>query len=402
MNSFSNKCFKATLIKFPIKAFHLIIGSVFFCFLLFPIGTNKANIYKNGTEVKTVVIDAGHGGHDTGCLGHSRVNEKVVALNIALKLGAYIEDNFKDVKVVYTRKTDIFVELEERAAIANRNNADLFISIHCNAASAAAYGTETYVMGLHKTEGNLNVAKRENSVIALEDNHENRYEGLDLNSDEAYIIMSLTQNAFLGQSINFADKVQDQFRERVGRHDRGVKAAGFWVLWRTAMPSVLIETGFLTNAAEEKFLNSSQGQDYIASAIYRAFKDYKGEIEKSNSSLEVLNSNKAPKVEVIQKEENAAMVEVNKLPAVNSDDTSYRVQLFVSSKGIENFSKKFKKVDHLIVENLPNGLYRYSSGPFKSETDAVNALRDLKQNGFTDSFISLYKGNERVQILKSK
>lgn len=402
MNSFSNKRFKATSIKFPIKAFHLIIGSVFICFLLFPIGTNKANIYKNGTEVRTVVIDAGHGGHDTGCLGHTRVNEKVVALNIALKLGSYIEENFKDVKVIYTRKTDVFVELEERAAIANRNNADLFISIHCNAASSAAFGTETYVMGLHKTEGNLNVAKRENSVIALEENHENRYEGLDLNSDEAYIIMSLTQNAFLGQSINFADKIQTQFRERVGRHDRGVKAAGFWVLWRTAMPSVLIETGFLTNASEEKFLNSAQGQDYIASAIYRAFKDYKGEIEKSNSNLEVLNNNTSPKVEVIQKEENGAIVDASQTALNATDDTSYRVQLFVSSRGIENFAKKFKKVDHLIVENLPNGLYRYSSGPFQNVSEATLALQNLKQSGFADSFISMYKGNERIQILKTQ
>lgn len=348
------------------------------------------------------MIDAGHGGHDVGCLGHSKVKEKVIALNIALKLGGYIEQNFKDVKVVYTRKSDVFVELEERAAIANRNDADLFISIHCNAASPAAFGTETYVMGLHKTEGNLNVAKRENSVVKLEHNHEERYDGLDLNSDEAYIIMSLTQNANLTQSTLLADKIQKQFRERVGRYDRGVKSAGFWVLWRTTMPSVLIETGFLTNKSEEKFLNSKQGQDYIASAIYRAFKEYKQEIEYTGNNLDEINNEEEDAPIVI--DEPLLETEQEDTPIITVDDfsdtKSYRVQLLVSSKKLDSFSQKFRKVDHLIIESIRDGLYRYSAGPFKSENEARTALNKLRNNGFTDSFISIYVGSERVSILK--
>ena len=172
----------------------------------------------NASKIKTVVIDAGHGGHDSGCIGHSIAKEKDVALKIALKLGNYIEENVKDVKVIYTRKTDIFIQLHERAAIANRNNADLFVSLHCNASSnKAAYGTETYIMGLHRTEANLNVAKRENAVIELEDDFEMHYDGFDPNSPETHIIMSLNQNAYIEQSSNIAGKIQTQFKQRVNR-----------------------------------------------------------------------------------------------------------------------------------------------------------------------------------------
>jgi N-acetylmuramoyl-L-alanine amidase len=194
--------------------------------------------------LKTVVIDAGHGGHDHGCSGSSN-KEKTVALNLALKLGALIEKNYPDVKVVYTRKTDVFVELYERAAIANRNNADLFICIHCNAnPSSSPSGTETYVMGLHKTEANLNVAKRENDVILMEDDYSQHYDGFDPNNPASHIIFSLNQHAFMEQSILFASSVEKYFKTNSNRSSRGVKQAGFLVLWKTAMPSVLIETGF--------------------------------------------------------------------------------------------------------------------------------------------------------------
>ena len=387
MNSLFSYKGKTTLIMPSIKAFNFILGSVFFCLLLFPIGANKANIFKSSAAIKTVVIDPGHGGHDTGCLGHTRVNEKKVALSIALKLGKYISSNFSDVNVIYTRKTDVFVELEERAAIANRNNADLFISIHCNAASSSAYGTETYVMGLHKTEGNLNVAKRENSVVKLEQNHEERYDGMDLNSDEAYIIMSLTQNANLSQSTLLADKIQDQFRERVGLRDRGVKAAGFWVLWRTTMPAVLVETGFLTNPKEEKFLNSDKGQDYIASAMYRAFKEYKHEMEQTGTSLDEINTFENP----MDDNENSIGTtntiedqtdEINVTHTIDeSDELTYRVQLLVSSKDYNSLSKKFSKIDNIIIESLPNGLKRYASGPYYNEHEAHEQLNQLKKKG---------------------
>jgi N-acetylmuramoyl-L-alanine amidase len=228
-----------------------------------------------------VVIDAGHGGKDTGCLGRS-VREAEVALKVALELGNLIEENLPDVKVIYTRKTNTFVELIDRAGIANKNGADLFISVHCNSGPSVAYGTETYTMGLHTSEGNLKVAKRENSVILKEEGYKENYDGFDPNSPQSHILLTLRQSAYMDNSLRFAQKVEHQFKHKVGRSSRGVKQAGFIVLWKSAMPSALIETGFLTNPEEEKFLNDKSGQSYIASGIYRAFRDYKQEMEASN------------------------------------------------------------------------------------------------------------------------
>ena len=236
-------------------------------------------------KVDVVVIDAGHGGKDHGTSGRI-IKEKDVALKIALKLGNYIDKNIPGVKVIYTRKDDRYLSLDERADLANKHKADLFICIHANAnPNTRAFGTETYVMGLHKDEGNLSVAKRENSVILLDENYEERYEGFDPNSPESYILFTLTQSAYQASSLSFAQKVEDQFKKRVGRVSRGVKQAGFLVLWRTAMPSVLIETGFLSNSPEEKFLATAEGQDLIASGIYRAFKEYKSEVESIHRSV---------------------------------------------------------------------------------------------------------------------
>jgi N-acetylmuramoyl-L-alanine amidase len=237
-----------------------------------------------GTEFKVdvVVIDAGHGGKDSGTLG-KKSKEKDVALKIALLVGSYIEKNIPGVKVIYTRKDDRFIELEDRAAIANKAKADLFICIHANSnPNTKAFGTETFVMGLHKDDSNLEVAMRENSVILQEDNYEEKYEGFDPKSTESYILMTLTQSVHLENSLSFAAKVESQFKGRVGRNSRGVKQAGFVVLWRTVMPSVLVETGFLSNGNEEQFLLSGSGQEMIASGIYRAFKDYKTEVEAIN------------------------------------------------------------------------------------------------------------------------
>jgi len=232
--------------------------------------------------VDTVVIDAGHGGKDPGTHGVF-LKEKDVALRIAMKVGAYIEKNLPGVKVIYTRTTDKYLTLEERADVANKAKADLFICIHANAVPREeVFGTETYVMGMHKTEGNFEVAKRENSVILLENNYEQRYEGFDPSTPESYILFSLTQGAFQESSLRFAEKVESQFKRRVGRKSHGVKQAGFLVLWRTSMPSALIEVGFLTNKTEEKFLGENNGQELIASGIYRAFKDYKAQVEAIN------------------------------------------------------------------------------------------------------------------------
>jgi N-acetylmuramoyl-L-alanine amidase len=261
-------------------------------------------------KVKVIVIDAGHGGKDPGCNGVNH-KEKEVALAVALRLGKLIEEYVKDVKVIYTRKTDVFVELEDRAKIANDNNADLFISIHCNAAGKAVmikdkktgkmraktfknskgktivvetanpvpYGSETYVMGLKNEEGKMKVAQRENSVILMEDNYESKYQGFDPNSEESYIIMSNYTSGYVIQSAGFALKIQDEYSKRAGRVDKGVHRQSIWVLWRTSMPSVLTEIGYLTNPQEEKFLGSEKGQDYMAACLFRAFRKYKDEQE---------------------------------------------------------------------------------------------------------------------------
>lgn len=235
----------------------------------------------NNFVLKTVVIDAGHGGKDPGAIGPSKVQEKDVALVVALKLGDYIQKAHPDVKVIYTRKNDVFLELHERAEIANKNKADLFIAIHCNASTNPdVYGSSSYVLGLHRTEANLEVAKRENAVINLEENKDKNYE-FDPNSPEGHIIMSMKQNAFLDQSIEFASKAENQLENYAKRKSMGVKQAGFYVLYKTAMPSMLAEIGFISNPEEEKFLNSVKGQDLIASAMYNSFKDYKKELEGS-------------------------------------------------------------------------------------------------------------------------
>ncbi len=230
-------------------------------------------------KLRVVVIDAGHGGKDPGTLG-KHVQEKEVALKVALEVGKTIKKNFPNVKVLYTRMTDKFVELQERAAIANRNRADLFISIHCNSNNSKSIaGTETYTMGLHTSEGNLEVAKRENSAILLEENHEKKYGGYDPDSPMGHILFANYQSAYLDNSLRFASHVENQFEKRANRHSRGVRQAGFIVLWKTAMPSSLIEIGFLSNPTEEKFLRSSEGQKTIAQSIYRGFKMYKEDME---------------------------------------------------------------------------------------------------------------------------
>jgi len=233
----------------------------------------------NNFSIKTVVIDAGHGGKDPGASGPGKTNEKDIALIVALKLGDYITKNFPDVNVIYTRKTDVFLELHERAEIANKAKADLFIAIHINSSpNPEFYGTSTYVLGLHRTEANLEVAKRENSVILLEDDRDKNYE-FDPNSPEGHIIMSMKMNAFLDQSIDLASKVENQFENYAKRKSLGVKQAGFYVLYKTTMPSLLAEIGFISNPEEEKFLGSVKGQDQLATALLNAFRTYKTEME---------------------------------------------------------------------------------------------------------------------------
>jgi len=337
---------------------------------------------KNGYKLNTVVIDAGHGGKDFGAIG-KKSREKDIVLNIALKTGKYIEDNIPDVKVIYTRKTDVFIPLHERAEIANKNNADLFISIHANAnPNPRPYGTETFAMGLHKSEENLEVAKLENSAILYEENYNETYEGFDPNSAESYIIFSLIQNSNLEQSIGYASFVQDEFRIRAQRKDRGVKQAGFLVLWKTTMPSVLIETGFLTNLKEEKYLASNEGQTYIASAIYRAFKEYKKWYDEVNKP-EIASDQPTNPVE----------------NAINNNETSniiFKIQVSSSSKHVPLDSPVFQGLNEL-QEIEYNGIYKYAIG---NEIDFNNILKQREniKSRFPDAFIIALKNGKIIPL----
>ncbi|MCU0342056.1 MAG: N-acetylmuramoyl-L-alanine amidase [Spirosomaceae bacterium] len=232
-------------------------------------------------SINVIVIDAGHGGKDPGARGKI-AREKDIVLNIALELARKIKTDMPEIKVVLTRASDKFVELHERSNIANRRKADLFISIHCNSipkGKKSPSGTETFVMGLHKSDENLDVAKRENSVILQEKNYEEKYKGFNPNSPLAYIMLANRQNAYMASSLDFAGKIERQFKNHADRTSRGVKQAGFMVLWQTAMPAVLVEAGFLSHAEEEKYLASDEGQDEIAESIFRAFKQYKTAVE---------------------------------------------------------------------------------------------------------------------------
>ncbi|MBK8488668.1 MAG: N-acetylmuramoyl-L-alanine amidase [Bacteroidetes bacterium] len=346
-----------------------------------------ASLYK----LKTVVIDAGHGGHDGGCSG-SFSKEKIVTLSIALKLGKMIEENFPDVKVIYTRKTDVFIELYERASIANRNDADLFISIHCNAnQSTSPYGTETYVMGLHKTEANLSVAKRENDVVLMETNYSKHYEGFNPNDPTANIIFSLFQHAFMEQSILFASKVEEQFTTTGQRKSRGVKQAGFLVLWKTSMPAVLIETGFLTNITEEKFLGKEDGQQKIADCIFKAFTSYKTKMENTNGLTENTYADNTNTQSTITKE------------TLSSGEVEYRIQFLTSGNQLTTTDSKLQKLTGEPISFVEeSGIYKYRLGPFNSLEEAVKKQTEMRTLGFSDAFVIALKDNIRISVEEAK
>lgn len=331
-------------------------------------------------KLRKVVIDAGHGGKDPGALGRY-TKEKDIALAIALKTGNYIEKNLPDVEVIYTRKTDVFVELHRRAQIANQSEADMFISIHCNANnSSKPYGTETYVMGLHKSQANLEVAKLENAVLLKEEDYSDMYDGFDPKRDEDYITLTLFQNAYLENSLSLASLVQDQFRERVRLKDRGVWQAGFWVLYKTAMPGILIETGFLSNPNDERYLSSEKGQVYIASAIYRAFKEYKIRFEDPANR--------------------AKMASQSKQATAGTENIRFRVQFASSSR--EKSLDKFKDVEQVRVYKH-NGMYKYTSGNETTYGAAIRIQNKLRLNRkYRDAFIVAFRDEERINPDKAR
>jgi len=335
--------------------------------------------------VKTVVIDAGHGGKDPGCHGAS-AKEKHVCLSMALMLGNLIEQNYPDIKVIYTRDTDVFVELSERAKIANRNNADLFICIHANAASAKAYGTETYVLGLHRTDSQQRVAERENSIIHLEDDGGAKYKNFDLSPD-AIIARQIQLSVFLDQSINFASKIQTEFKN-IGRFDRGVKQAGFLVLYKTTMPSVLIETGFLTNPKEEKFLNSKNSQQSMANSMFKAFVKYKNELEGVNNTTDGSTVLYIPYNNETESE------------VVSMEDVIFRVQIKTSERKIPLTSSTFAGVE--VYEYEQNGLYKYTVGAHVNDYESANSLKKkMRKKGFEHAFVVGFLGDERINLQKA-
>ena len=363
-----------------------------------------------------VVIDAGHGGKDPGTVG-MKVKEKDINLAVALRTGQYIKDNLPDVKVIYSRDEDSFIGLAERADVANRNKADIFISIHSNAMNDKRFtGAETWVLGQSKDEANLQVAMKENSVITFEKDYQAKYEGYDPNSVESFIIFSLMQNTYLKQSTEFASMIQDQIRDRVGRKDRGVKQAGFVVLWRTTMPSVLVELGFLSNAEEEKYLLSETGQDYLASAIYRAFRDYKLTIDNRSG----LNANGTvhddpavpvkedstgrPAAEVKKEETEAApapvpvpvppLTEIR--PEMVTDDIIFMVQISAMPKNKPMSQDQITGIGK-ITKIEESERIKYGAGSFSVYEDAVKYRRTLTL-GFPDAFVIAVKNGKIIPL----
>ena len=340
-----------------------------------------------GKKISTVVIDAGHGGKDPGASGsHSR--EKDITLAVALKVGRYIKANLPDVKVIYTRTKDRFVPLIKRGEIANKNKADLFISIHCNANNShKPYGAETYVLGSDdsRSSRNMKVAMLENAAILLEENAKSTYDGFDPNSPESYIIFSLKQNDYKQEeSLVLAQKIQSQFKNRAGRKDRGVHQAGFLVLAGTYMPSVLVELGYLSNYTEEKYLMSEKGQSYLASAIYRAVKSYKKDYELENKTA---NSTASKTTKLAVKKPSGKSQPV-------STGIEYRVQFTTSTKKIPVTDKRFSAIPEVSLY-YHNGLYKYTSGHFITLDEAVKRQHALKNKGYRSAWVVKMKGNKR-------
>lgn len=385
---------------------------------------------QRGEKITTVVIDPGHGGKDTGALG-AISKEKDLNLTVALLAGDYIKKNLPDVNVIYTRERDVFVGLNERAMIANRNNADVFISIHCNSTDskgASAVGAETFVLGEHKNAANLQVAKNENSAILYEEDASEQYGDFDLNSPEAYIALSLFQQEYLNQSLQLAANVQEQFSKRVGRKDRGVQQAGFLVLWKTAMPSILIELGFISNAAEERFLASESGQIYMASAIYRAFRDFKMSFEGENSAMRKVETEETVTIEepspaaeekpiteekpvvvetpvVVEakpKEEAKPVVEEKPVvKAVEKPTVSFKVQFFISDTKVSANDKRIANIKDVDYYEY-NGSYRYTSGNFRTKEEAFARQKEVQKQGYPDAWVVCFINGERVSMREAE
>jgi N-acetylmuramoyl-L-alanine amidase len=362
---------------------NIYIAVLFFLFITATTISSSANGIKN-EKYRVIVIDAGHGGKDPGALG-SRSREKDVTLAIALKTGEYIQQNIKNVTVIFTRKDDSTVDLRDRPKIANKANADLFISIHANwASSKNVKGAETYIMGQAKDQANLEVAMNENAVMLREDDHSTKYEGFDPKSSESYIMFSLTQKVFQEQSTDLATKIQRQFRERVNRNDRDVKQAGFWVLYNTKMPSVLVETGFITNPDEERYLTSKEGQDYLASSIFRACRDYLNEIDSKSGISWEKNQNSDQKNDTLTR------------ISTQTGEISFMVQVTTSVSKTEIKPENFKGLSD-VTEIITQNRFKYAAGNFPDYSEAVDYRKKI-DTIYPDAFVIAVKDNKILPL----
>ena len=359
---------------------------IFFLFV-FILSSNFLFSQVNSNKIKTVVIDPGHGGKDSGTMGTKRfkIYEKHVALSVSLKLGKYISESFPEIDVIYTRSSDVFLELNERTEIANNANADLFISIHCDGfTNPKPSGASVFVMGMSKLKANMDVAMRENAAIYLEDNYQQKYEGFDPKSPESYIVFSLMQNTYLNQSLKIAEEVENQFATRANRKSRGVKQAPFYVISRTNMPSILVECGFLTNPKEEEFLHSDLGQDYIASAIFRAFRTYKENIEIEENNLKnknqlISDSTNNDTIVVKEKKKESTLL--------------YKVQIGTFLKSMSN---QDQFIELKAEEEKINGTYKYYVLAGNNKKNADKLKDYLREIGFKGAFIVAFLDGKQI------
>lgn len=354
-------------------------------------------------RLQTVVIDPGHGGKDPGAVVKN-IREKDVTLAVSLKLGQAIQEHFPGIKVYYTRSTDVFVPLDDRAKLANEKKADLFISIHANWISKSDIaGTETFVLGLHRSQDNLEVAKKENAVIVLEDDYTAKYEGFDPNSTESYIIFELLQNVYLEQSISMASLIEKKFNQQSKRTSRGVKQAGFLVLRQTAMPSVLVELGFLTNANDQRFLTSADGQSSMAASLLSAFKDYKTQFEgqsgvansvdDKHNAVTVVNSGEGTKA---QGGSSIREVTSGTLPV---SSVVFRIQVKTSPTPLSKKHSLYKSFNDL-WRYTDKGSYKYTTFSTSSHDEAKEKLIEVREK-VPDAFIIAFEKNQRITIAEA-
>lgn len=358
----------------------------------------SASAQGGGVALRTVVIDAGHGGHDPGAIStDGKLTEKFVVLDVALSLGKMINEAYPDVKVIYTRDKDVFIPLNTRADIANKNHADLFISLHCNSVpknKTAPSGTETYVMGMSKSESNMEVSKRENSVILMEDDYSTKYQGYDPDNPESFIFFNLMQNAYFEQSLLMAELCQKHLSKGPISTNRGIKQGALLVLWRTTMPSVLVEMGFITNKNDRNTLASKDKRTQLASRIFGAFKDFKEQYDGTVSDAPAPTSSDT--IPVVKEETPKATADTKTVETASNPNPFYAIQIFAVSRNISSGSGDFKGLKE--IEKFKSGnIYKYTTGHFKSEKDAKAALSSVRAK-FKDAFVVKVDGGKVEKV----